>query len=249
MDEARIVSVRRETERLSIAGTVFLSFGQFLQAVGRMRPPQTQSQKAEFRNAAGKVDYDSLAAECFQLFPESCSVQWTEPLRPAGGPAVPPAAGEIPLSRLVADLMRLAERALGRTTLPSEAALLERTLLRAARYECPLREVVEERVSAALRIHTETLATQRNKMRGSACEAMPQSAVEILERSKLGFLQAAISALSLRIHTVLAHHWLVYKPFYSTVPVAPASPAVATTANDSNDAKGAMDASAGSVSI
>ncbi|KAJ2849448.1 cAMP-mediated signaling protein sok1, partial [Coemansia erecta] len=234
MDEARVVSVRRETERLSIAGTVFLSFGQFLQAIGRMRPAQTQSQTVEFRNAAGKVDYDSLAAECFQLFPESCSVQWTEPLRPAAGPAVAPAAGEIPLSRLVADLMRLAERALGRTTLRSEAALLERTLLRAARYECPLREVVEERVGAALRMHTEVLAVQRNKVRGSDCEAMPQSAVETLQRSKLGFLQPAISALSLRIHAVLAHHWLVYKPFYSTVPVAPVSLATANDTKDSN---------------
>ncbi|KAJ2786977.1 cAMP-mediated signaling protein sok1 [Coemansia interrupta] len=218
MDDARIISVRREAERLAIAGTVFLSFGQFLQAVSRTQPPRTMPQTLEFRNAAGKVDHARLAAECLQLLPESCSVQWTEPLRSSTTPAAPTPAGEIPLSRLVADLIRLAERALGRTTLPAETAMLERTLLRAARYECPLREVVEERVSAAIRTHSESLAAQRAKVRGTACEVMPQSAIEVLQRSKLDFLQPALSALTLRIHNVLAHHWLVYKPFYASNP-------------------------------
>ncbi|KAJ2394377.1 cAMP-mediated signaling protein sok1 [Coemansia sp. RSA 2603] len=220
MDDARIISVRREAERLAIVGTVFLSFGQFLQAVSRTQPPRTVLQTPEFRNAAGKVDYARLAAECLQLLPESCSVQWTEPLRSSAAPAAPTTAGEIPLSRLVADLIRLAERALGRLTLPAETAMLERTLLRAARYECPLREVVEERVSAAIRTHSETLAAQRAKARGTSCEAMPQSAVEVLQKSKLDFLQAALSTLTLRIHTVLAHHWLVYKPFYALNPTS-----------------------------
>ncbi|KAJ1722332.1 cAMP-mediated signaling protein sok1 [Coemansia erecta] len=228
MDDARIISVRREAERLAIAGTVFLSFGQFLQAVSRTQPPRTVLQTPEFRNAAGKVDHARLAAECLQLLPESCSVQWTEPLRSSAAPAAPTSTGEIPLSRLVADLIRLAERALGRTTLPSETAMLERTLLRAARYECPLREVVEERVSAAIRSHSETLAVQRAKARGTECEVMPQSAVEVLQRSKLDFLQPALSALTLRIHNVLAHHWLVYKPFYAST-TTPSSTATLET--------------------
>ncbi|KAJ1893922.1 cAMP-mediated signaling protein sok1 [Kickxella alabastrina] len=224
MDDVRIAAMRREAERLSVAGTIFLSFMQFLQAASRNQS-QIKLQTPEFRTAIGRVDHGLLAAECLSMLPEACTVRWTEPLRanvatPDVSAAVPAVPGEVTLSRLVADLLCLAYRALGRTVLPAEAAILERTLLRAARYECPLREVVEERVNAALRSHTNSLADTRTKAHGTECDSMPQGAMDALQRAQLHFLLPALSALSMRIHAVLAHHWLVYKLFYASPKVS-----------------------------
>ncbi|KAJ2803957.1 Protein SOSEKI 1 [Coemansia helicoidea] len=222
MDEARIMAIRREAERLAILGMVFLSFSQFLQLAARTAPGAPSAAR-DFVNARGRLDHERLAAECLLVLPEGCGVQWTESLiaarsspKPAAAPA-PPARGDIGFSQLVADLVVLAERALGRVLAPAETAALERTLLRAARHECPLREIVEERVVAVIGEHTSALAALGGKARGTECEAMPASAAEILRRSMLLFLAPALGALSVKIHAVVSHHWQVYKAYYATV--------------------------------
>ncbi|KAJ1731820.1 cAMP-mediated signaling protein sok1 [Coemansia biformis] len=225
MDEARIMTIRRDAERLAIVGMVFLSFSQFLQLAARAAPRASASR--DFVNARGRVDHERLAAECLLVVPEGCGVQWTEPLvaararaspaEPASKGAGPAARGDVGFSQLVADLVALAERALGRVLAPSETATLERTLLRAARHECPLREIVEERVGAVIGEHTAALAALNGKARGTECEAMPPSATETLRRSMLLFLAPALAALSTKVHAVVYHHWQVYKAYYATV--------------------------------
>ncbi|KAJ2783979.1 cAMP-mediated signaling protein sok1 [Coemansia javaensis] len=224
MDEARIMSIRREAERLAIVGMVFLSFSQFLQMAARAAPsagsgPASASARA---HARARLDFEHLAAECLLVVPEGCGVQWTEPLVGVAPPADKAAVrGDVGLSQLVAALVVLAERALGRVLAAAEVAALERTLLRTARHEYPLREIVEERVASAINDHTAALAALNGKARGSECEAMPPAAQETLRRSMLLFLKPALSTLSAKIHAVVAHHWLVYKSYYATVSSAP----------------------------
>ncbi|KAJ1849736.1 cAMP-mediated signaling protein sok1 [Coemansia sp. RSA 2708] len=216
MDDGRIQTIRRETERLAIIGMVFLAFSQFLQLVGRSVP--SRSVAAEFAGANGRLNYERLAAECLQLVPEGCGVQWAESLTgnrassSKGG-----ARGDVGFSQLVDDLVVLAERVFGRVLAASEVAMLERTLLRAARHECPLREVVEDRVGSAICEHTNALSALNGKVRGTECEAMPASAQESLRRSMLSFLVPGLTAVSGKIHTVVTHHWHVYKAFYAAV--------------------------------
>ncbi|KAI9505852.1 T-complex protein 11-domain-containing protein [Coemansia spiralis] len=266
MDEARIQAIRKETERLSIVGMVFLAFMQFLQMARRNSSAAAASgQKAqgEFTNATtGRFDNERLAAECLQLLPEGCSVQWTEPLIGTRasvaktGAAVPSgsngsisggssagsgaaARGEIGFSHLVSELVFLAERALARGLASAEMAMLERTLLRTARYECPLREVVEERVSGAIRMHTSALTALCGKVHGSEWEAMPQNAKETLRKSMLSFLAPCLSVLALKIHAVVSHHWQVYKTFYVAVSTSAASGNGNSSSNNNNSGSGA----------
>ncbi|KAJ2454835.1 cAMP-mediated signaling protein sok1 [Coemansia sp. RSA 2336] len=194
MDDARIQTIRREAERLGVVGMVFLSFSQFLQLLAR-------------GNKGTRIDHSNIAAECLQLIPEGCRVHWAESL----GSRKPP-RGDVSFSQLVDGLRALAERILDRVMLPSEVAMLERTLLRAARHECPLREVVEDRVSQALCEQSDSLS--RKRPHG---ETMSAAASEPLRRSMLLFLAPPLAALAQRIHCVLTHHWLVYKPFYTSV--------------------------------
>ncbi|KAJ2877224.1 cAMP-mediated signaling protein sok1 [Coemansia aciculifera] len=231
MDEGRILSIRREAERLAIVGMVFLAFSQFLQLTAAASFTSRRGAAAvapvmgEFKNANGRVEYERLAAECLLIVPEGCAVKWTEPLLATTKAAATPIAqaeaaaavlGEVGFSHLVSELVLLAERVLGRIVTCAEVAMLERTLLRTARYECPLREVVEERVSGAIRLHTATLTALNGKVSGTECEAMPQAAKDMLRRSMLLFLAPSLSTLSLRIHAVVSHHWLVYKSFYAS---------------------------------
>ncbi|KAJ2065495.1 cAMP-mediated signaling protein sok1 [Coemansia sp. S146] len=231
MDEGRILSIRREAERLAIVGMVFLAFSQFLQLTAaasftsRSAAAAVAPAMGEFKNANGRVEYERLAAECLLIVPEGCAVKWTEPLLATTKAATTPIAqveaaaavlGEVGFSHLVSELVLLAERVLGRIVTCAEVAMLERTLLRTARYECPLREVVEERVSGAIRLHTAALTALNGKVSGTECEAMPQAAKDMLRRSMLLFLAPSLSTLSLRIHAVVSHHWLVYKSFYAS---------------------------------
>ncbi|KAJ2340876.1 hypothetical protein GGH92_006065, partial [Coemansia sp. RSA 2673] len=133
-----------------------------------------------------------------------------------GAEAAAAVMGEVGFSHLVSELVLLAERVLGRIVTCAEVAMLERTLLRTARYECPLREVVEERVSGAVRLHTAALTALNGRVSGTECEAMPQAAKDMLRRSMLLFLAPSLSTLSMRIHAVVSHHWLVYKSFYAS---------------------------------
>ncbi|KAJ2502531.1 cAMP-mediated signaling protein sok1 [Coemansia sp. RSA 1972] len=235
MDEARIQGIQREAERLSVVGMVFLAFSQFLQLVGRGARP------AAFVGANGRLDPALLAAECLQLVPEGCGVQWAEPL--LGTRAVMGAStrGDVGFSQLVEDLVVLAERTLARVLTPTETAMLERTLLRAARHECALREVVEDRVGSALCDHTRALAALNGKSRGTECEAMPEAARDTLRRSMLLFLAPPLSSLAAKIHVVVSHHWHVYKAFYATV----SSSSHSDAARDSNDKSKNGDSSAG----
>ncbi|KAJ2822200.1 cAMP-mediated signaling protein sok1, partial [Coemansia erecta] len=217
MDEARIQAVRREAERLAVVGMVFLAFSQFLQLVSRSAP---RALAAEFTGANGRLDNERLASKCLELVPEGCGVQWAESLigvRASSSAKGATARGDVAFSQLVDDLVSLAERVIARVLQPAEVAMLERTLLRAARHECPLREVVEDRVASALAEHTRALASLNGKSRGSECEAMPAAAKDMLRRSMLLFLAPPLAALSMKIHTVLSHHWQVYKVFYTTV--------------------------------
>ncbi|KAJ2491547.1 cAMP-mediated signaling protein sok1 [Coemansia sp. RSA 2050] len=233
MDEGRILGIRREAERLAIVGMVFLAFTQFLQLAAaasfasRSAAAVVAPVMGEFKNANGRVEYERLAAECLLIVPEGCSIKWTEPLIVTAKAASAPIAkggleaagampGEVGFSHLVSELVLLAERVLGRLVTCAEVAMLERTLLRTARYECPLREVVEERISGAIRLHTAALTALNGKVSGTECEAMPQAAKDTLRRSMLLFLAPSLSALSLRIHAVVSHHWLVYKSFYAS---------------------------------
>ncbi|KAJ2669044.1 cAMP-mediated signaling protein sok1 [Coemansia sp. RSA 1085] len=195
MDDARIQTIRREAERLGVVGMVFLSFSQFLQLLARRG------------NKGIRIDHSSIAAECLQLIPEGCRVHWAESL----GSRKPP-RGDVSFSQLIDGLRALAERIFDRVMLPSEVAMLERTLLRAARHECPLREVVEDRVSQALCEQSDFLSRNR-----SHSETISSAASEPLRRSMLLFLAPPLAALAQRIYCVLAHHWLVYKPFYTSV--------------------------------
>ncbi|KAI8324434.1 hypothetical protein GQ54DRAFT_296128 [Martensiomyces pterosporus] len=198
--------------------------------------PATSTAGGEFKNASGRVDFERLAAECMLLVPEGCSVQWSESLIVPGASSLPlPASqqppfadkstaaglaargGEVSFTRLVTELVSLAERALGRAVSREEVEVLERTLLRSARYECPLREIVEERVNSTIRTHTQALASLNGKLKGNEWEAMPSPAKELLRRSMLGFLAPGLAALSIRIHAVASHHWYVYKAFYSSL--------------------------------
>ncbi|KAJ2691243.1 Protein SOSEKI 1 [Coemansia spiralis] len=223
MDEGRILAIRREAERLAIVGMVFLAFSQFLQAAA-LASAGVAPVMGEFRNANGRVEYERLAAECLLIVPEGCSVKWTEPLIVAKPAAPKGGLGEVGFSHLVSELVLLAERVLGRLVTCAEVAMLERTLLRTARYECPLREVVEERVSGAVRLHTAALTALNGKVSGTECEAMPLAARDLLRRSMLLFLAPSLSALSLRIHAVVSHHWLVYKSFYASSLSSPLQP-------------------------
>ncbi|KAJ2341308.1 cAMP-mediated signaling protein sok1 [Coemansia sp. RSA 2673] len=234
MDEGRILNIRREAERLAIVGMVFLAFSQFLQLAAAASLASRGAAAAvapvmgEFKNANGRVEYERLAAECLLIVPEGCAVKWTEPLlattkaatavtaKEGGAEAAAAVMGEVGFSHLVSELVLLAERVLGRIVTCAEVAMLERTLLRTARYECPLREVVEERVSGAVRLHTAALTALNGRVSGTECEAMPQPAKDMLRRSMLLFLAPSLSALSMRIHAVVSHHWLVYKSFYAS---------------------------------
>ncbi|KAJ2844201.1 hypothetical protein IWW36_005276, partial [Coemansia brasiliensis] len=198
MDDARIQTIRREAERLGVVGMVFLSFSQFLQLLARSNKDTRPT----------RIDHSSIAAECLQLIPEGCRVHWAESL----GSRKPP-RGDVSFSQLIDGLRALAERIFGRVMLPDEVAMLERTLLRAARHECPLREVVEDRVSQALCEQADFLS----RSHGSQGESMSSSASEPLRRSMLLFLAPSLATLAQRIHRVLTHHWLVYKPFYTSV--------------------------------
>ncbi|KAJ1965110.1 cAMP-mediated signaling protein sok1 [Dipsacomyces acuminosporus] len=250
MDEARIHLIRRELERMSIVGVVFLAFAQFLQLASRNKAPQplsstaTAIDRSEFKSASGRVDFQRLAGECMLLVPEGCSVQWSEPLIAASASPMPlpavsaaaaataqlppfadkasssvtPARGsEISFSRLVGQLVSLAERTLGRAVGPNEVAILERTLLRSARYECPLREIVEDRVNSTIRTHTQALASLNGKLKGNEWEEMPASAKDLLRRSMLGFLAPGLATLAVKIHSVTTHHWHVYKAYYASL--------------------------------
>ncbi|KAJ2758773.1 cAMP-mediated signaling protein sok1 [Coemansia sp. BCRC 34490] len=246
MDETRIQVIRKEAERLSIVGMVFLAFVQFVQIARRSSAGAGQKMPgggSEFINAAnGRIDHERLAAECLQLVPEGCSVQWTESLLAtrassvrAGGSSASrssssssssssaAARGEIGFSHLVSELVFLSERILMRELTGNEIAMLERTLLRTARYECPLREVVEERVSAAVRLHTDSLTALNGKVQGSEWEAMPQAANDILRKAMLSFLAPALSTLATKINSVVSHHWQVYKSFYVAVSTSASS--------------------------
>ncbi|KAJ2657664.1 cAMP-mediated signaling protein sok1 [Coemansia sp. RSA 1200] len=240
MDETRIQVIRKEAERLSIVGMVFLAFVQFVQIARRSSAGAGQKMPgggSEFINAAnGRIDHERLAAECLQLVPEGCSVQWTESLLAtrassvrAGGSSASrssssaAARGEIGFSHLVSELVFLSERILMRELTGTEIAMLERTLLRTARYECPLREVVEERVSAAVRLHTDSLTALCGKVQGSEWEAMPQTANDILRKAMLSFLAPALSTLAIKINSVVSHHWQVYRSFYVAVSTSASS--------------------------
>ncbi|KAJ2909677.1 cAMP-mediated signaling protein sok1 [Coemansia aciculifera] len=251
MDEGRIQGIRREAERLAIVGMVFLAFSQFLQLVASRSAAGGAAVApvvGEFKNANGRVEYERLAAECLLIVPEGCAVKWTElliaaPATTKSATAAAPNAmdggvlpGEVGFSHLVSELVLLAERVLGRIVTCAEVAMLERTLLRTARYECPLREVVEERVNGAVRLHTAALTELSGKVAGTECEAMPQAAKDMLRRSMLLFLAPSLSTLSMRIHAVVSHHWMVYKALYasilsSTMPLSAATTTATTTSN------------------
>ncbi|KAJ1907534.1 cAMP-mediated signaling protein sok1, partial [Coemansia sp. IMI 209127] len=262
MDETRIQIIRKEAERLSIVGMMFLAFVQFLQIARRNTSAgQQQQQKklgSEFVNAAnGRIDHERLAAECLQLVPEGCSVKWTEPLlatrassaKAAGasssrsGSAA--ARGEVGFSHLVSELVFLAERTLLRGLTGAEIAMLERTLLRTARYECPLREVVEERINAAVRLHTDSLTALCGKVQGSEWEAMPQGANDILRKAMLSFLVPALSALSMKISSVVSHHWQVYKSFYVAVSTSAGSSGKRNNSKGGDSSRNSNDSSSG----
>lgn len=226
MDGVRIQGIRRDLERLAIVGMVYLSFVQFLQLTSSAVAPKGSRTASlatgEFRNANGRLDYDRLAAECLSLVPEGCIVQWTESLTDAAASRTSVMSGNkansgvVSLSHLVTGLLNLSERVHGRPITVQETELLERTLLRSARYECSLREVVEERVASAVRLHTTDLVSLNRQRGGSEWELMPQAAKDILRRSMLLFLAPSLSTLSLKISSVISHHWQVYGSLYST---------------------------------
>ncbi|KAJ1770318.1 cAMP-mediated signaling protein sok1 [Coemansia sp. RSA 1813] len=262
MDETRIQIIRKEAERLSIVGMVFLAFVQFVQMARRNGSGTGQQQQkpgggSEFINAAnGRIDHERLAAECLQLVPEGCTVKWTESLlasraspakavgassaRSSGGTT---ARGEVGFSHLVSELVFLAERTLVRGLTGAEIAMLERTLLRTARYECPLREVVEERINAAVRLHTDSLTALCGKVQGSEWEAMPQGANDILRKAMLSFLAPALSTLSVKISSVISHHWQVYKTFYIAVSTSASSSGKRNNSKGSNSGSNSNDSS------
>ncbi|KAJ2845726.1 cAMP-mediated signaling protein sok1, partial [Coemansia erecta] len=267
MDETRIQIIRKEAERLSIVGMMFLAFVQFLQIARRntsVGQQQQQQQRlggggSEFVNAAnGRIDHERLAAECLQLVPEGCSVKWTEsllatrasPAKETGASSArsgsAAARGEVGFSHLVSELVFLAERTLSRGLTGAEIAMLERTLLRTARYECPLREVVEERINAAVRLHTDSLTALCGKVQGSEWEAMPQGASDILRKAMLLFLAPALSALSMKISSVVSHHWQVYKSFYVAVSTSASSSGRRNNSKGGGSSRNSNNSSSGS---
>ncbi|KAJ2616504.1 cAMP-mediated signaling protein sok1 [Coemansia sp. RSA 1365] len=200
MDDVRIAALRRECERLAVVATVALALAQFVRCLP---------------HCAQRLTPARVAAECLVLVPEGCTVRWAEPPRPEPLSA---SAADVGFSRLLPELLALAERAAERALLPSEAAALERALLRAARHECPLRAVVEDRVAAAVRAHCDALtAADACLPAASASAALPPAAAEALRRAMLSFLAPLLAPLVNRIHAVLVHHWLVYKPFYASM--------------------------------
>ncbi|KAJ2809451.1 Protein SOSEKI 1 [Coemansia guatemalensis] len=200
MDDARITTLRREAERLAVVATVALALAQFVRGLPRCALQLTPAR---------------VAAECLTLVPEGCTVRWAEPPRPEPQP-VP--AGDVGFSRLLPELLALAERSAGRALSPAEAAALERALLRAARHECPLRAIVEDRVAAAVRAHCDALAAADTRLPAAPADAaLPPAAADALRRAMLPFLAPLLAPLATRIHAVLVHHWLVYKPFYASV--------------------------------
>ncbi|PIA18847.1 hypothetical protein COEREDRAFT_79402 [Coemansia reversa NRRL 1564] len=200
MDDVRIAALRRECERLAVVATVALALAQFVRCLPR---------------CAMRLTPARVAAECLVLVPEGCTVRWAEPPHPEPLSA---SAADVGFSRLLPELLALAERTAERALSSTEAAALERALLRAARHECPLRAVVEDRVAAAVRAHCDALAASDNCLPAApASAALPPAAADALRRAMLPFLAPLLVSLANRIHAVLAHHWLVYKPFYASM--------------------------------